>query len=141
MVYDRFKSVAFPVEQYVDLQAGGHTYIPWLFQDAAFAHSILLVTSASNDFRLHQPLSRPTIFHLKRTLKLLNKQLNNKGAYLADTTTYTIVTLAVLASMFGDLAATKAHMAGLQRIVQLRGGDRLISECPKQHFMLERYVR
>ena len=140
LVYDRFKSAAFPIEQAVDLEIVEANYVPWLFTDAAFAHSILLVTSASRDFCLQQSLSRTTIFHLRETLRLLNKQLSDADAYLADTTTYTIVTLAVLASMFGDFNATRAHMAGLQRITQLRGGEKSLSKRPKQHFMLERSV-
>ncbi|KAK3069179.1 hypothetical protein LTR53_012687 [Teratosphaeriaceae sp. CCFEE 6253] len=138
LVYDRLKSAAFPMEQVVKLDILGNSYIPWLLRDQAFAHSILLATSAFNDYRLSQPLSRTTLFHLKRTLRHLNKQLSDESAYQSDTVIYTVVTLAVLASMFGDPSATGTHMAGLQRIVQLRGGESFLSVCSKQHFMLER---
>ncbi|KAK3116345.1 hypothetical protein LTR53_003371 [Teratosphaeriaceae sp. CCFEE 6253] len=138
LVYDRLKSAAFPMEQVVKLDILENSYIPWLFRDQAFAHSILLATSAFNDYRLSQPLSRTTLFHLKRTLGHLNKQLSDESAYQSDTVIYTVVTLAVLASMFGDPSATGTHMAGLQRIVQLRGGESFLSVCSKQHFMLER---
>ncbi|KAK3115443.1 hypothetical protein LTR53_005195 [Teratosphaeriaceae sp. CCFEE 6253] len=140
LVYDRLKSAAFPMERVVKLDILENSRIQWLFRDPAFAHSTLLATSAFKDYHLSQPLSRTTLFHLKRTLRHLNKQLSDESAYQSESVIYTIVTLAVLALMFGDPSATRTHMAGLQRIVQLRGGESCFSTSSKQHFMLERQV-
>ena len=106
-----------------------------LFDDAFF-HSILLATYALHDFMMRRPLAKTSRFHLGQTLSLLNEKLSDDKAYLLDSTIYVMLCLTVMAGIFGDYAATSAHISGLQRIVHLRGGIDYLRVQPKLHFKL-----
>ncbi|KAK5728636.1 hypothetical protein LTR15_001773 [Elasticomyces elasticus] len=152
--FNSFKGSTFPLKEKIEFEVaeevwhpspGSSTipwltyykvYIPWLFNDLAYAHSVFLATSAINDFREGRPFTRTTLYHLKSTIKHLNKKLAKDDGYASDSTTYTIITLAMLSTLFGDLSAVRAHMAGLQRIVGLRGGEESLAKRPKQSFMM-----
>ncbi|KAK0250651.1 hypothetical protein B0A54_01534 [Friedmanniomyces endolithicus] len=136
--YDTAKHAAFPLKYTIDFDDAEDSCVPWIFSNMAFAHSVFFATSATNDFRLGRPYTRPTLIHLRRTIRSLNVQLGEDGGHLDDSTIYTIVTLAMLATLVGDLIAVRAHMVGLRRIIELRGGESYFVERPKQHFMLER---
>ncbi|KAK0806447.1 hypothetical protein LTR75_006986 [Friedmanniomyces endolithicus] len=136
--YDTAKHAAFPLKYTIDFDEAEDSCVPWIFSNMAFAHSVFFATSAAKDFRLGRPYTRPTLIHLRRTIRSLNVQLGEDGGHLDDSTIYTIVTLAMLATLVGDLTAVRAHMVGLRRIVELRGGESYFVERPKQHFMLER---
>ncbi|KAK0819818.1 hypothetical protein LTR02_001094 [Friedmanniomyces endolithicus] len=136
--YDSAKHAAFPLKYTIDFDEAEDSCVPWIFSNMAFAHSVFFATSATNDFRLGRPYTRPTLIHLRRTIRCLNAQLGEDGGHLDDSTVYTIVTLAMLATLVGDLAAVRAHMVGLRRIVELRGGECYLRQRSKQHFMLER---
>ncbi|TKA73230.1 hypothetical protein B0A55_06052 [Friedmanniomyces simplex] len=138
LTYDTAKNAAFPLKYSIEFDEPENACVPWMFSNTAFAHSVFFATSATNDFRLGRPFTRPTLIHLKRTIRCLNKQLSEAGGHLDDSTTYTIITLAMLATLFGDLTAVRAHMVGLQRIIGLRGGESYLCERPKQYYMLER---
>ncbi|KAK1068598.1 hypothetical protein LTR74_005469 [Friedmanniomyces endolithicus] len=136
--YNSAKHAAFPLKYTIDFDEAEDSCVPWIFNNMAFAHSVFFATSATNDFRLRRPYTRPTLIHLRRTIRCLNVQLGEDGGHVDDSTIYTIVTLAMLATLVGDLTAVRAHMVGLRRIVELRGGESYFVERPKQHFMLER---
>ncbi|KAK0264729.1 hypothetical protein B0A54_07733 [Friedmanniomyces endolithicus] len=136
--YNSAKHAAFPLKYTIDFDEAEDSCVPWIFSNTAFAHSVFYATSAANDFRLGRPYTRPTLIHLRRTIRSLNMQLGEDGGHLDDSTIYTIVTLAMLATLVGDLIAVRAHMVGLRRIIELRGGESFFVERPKQHFMLER---
>jgi len=93
-------------------------------EDPAFLHS-LLTTSAlmaqSDSLVSAQPVGLMW-FHLQRTISLLNSRLSNKSAHFMDSTLNVILTLAVLASIIGHREALRAHLSGLRKVVDLRGG-------------------
>jgi hypothetical protein len=134
------KTSVYPIEQCVAFRNDSKAYIAWLFEDTAFLHSVLLSTSALHDFRRCRPLSKTTLYHLKRALACLNAKLTDTHGYLTEPTTWIIQTLATLAVLFGDCSAAATHMAGLKRIVALLGGEQWLREHAKKHFKLDRQV-
>ncbi|KAK3640527.1 hypothetical protein LTR56_011865 [Elasticomyces elasticus] len=134
--FNSFKGSSFPLKEKIEFEVAENVYIPWVFSDLAYAHSIFLATSALSDFSQGRPFTRTTLYHLKSTITHLNRNLATDDGYASDSTTYTIITLAMLSTLFGDLVAVRAHMAGLQRIVGLRGGEQSLAKRPKQSFMM-----
>lgn len=112
----------------------------WLFRDAAFLHALLLTSSMMTDFANSMPQQpgRKTYFHLRKTIALLNDKIGEQDAHKKDSTLYVVVTLAMMAAVFGDWPAASAHIAGLRSIVKLRGGIRYLKSRPKLHFKLDR---
>ncbi|KAK5674856.1 hypothetical protein LTS10_012593 [Elasticomyces elasticus] len=134
--YNATKQTTFQFEKCVDFDIVHDAYLPWLFQDKAFLHSTLLAVVALQDLRMKRPPSKTTLFHLKKTLGSLNHTLGTSWGHHSDAIIWIILTLAWLAAMFGDQAAAATHMAGLRRLVQLRGGQEYLRQQPKQHFKL-----
>lgn len=93
-----------------------------------------------NDYLISCTLSKTTVFHLRRTLHFLNEKLAHEDAYRDDSNVYVIIMLTLLAVSFGDYVAANAHMDGLRRIVELRGGMEYLQSMPKLHYKLDRYV-
>lgn len=59
---------------------------------------------------------------LRYTIKLLQDKLHDPKKQLEDTTTATIISLAMMADAMEDTQAFEAHSNGLRRIVRMRGG-------------------
>jgi hypothetical protein len=110
---------------------------PWLLTDDAFFHSVILSTAAIQDFLAHQPLSKTALHHLRKTLALLNERLSDGDSFQMDSTIWIILTLAMTAGFFQDFAATGTHIAGLRKVIHLRGGRQFLEERPKMQFKLE----
>lgn len=140
LTYDSAKKAMAPVELCVNFQRE-NKHVVWIHEDAAFMHSVLFANAAFNDFIMHKPFSKNTCYHLKRTLTLLNDKLCNKDACLLDSTVYTIVTLTLMADLLDDVQAVTTHIAGLRRIMVLRGGLTHLRQHPKLHFKMDRYVQ
>jgi len=129
-----------PLKDCVDFSATETKCFEWLFYDASFLNALLLLGSALNDFSLcDQPQPGiKTYKYLHRTIVLLNEKLSEHDAHTSDSVLYVVITLAMLGAVFGDWRAASAHIAGLHKIVQLRGGLRYLEERPKLHFKLDR---
>jgi hypothetical protein len=74
-----------------------------------------------HDFIMQRPLAKTTYFHLRKTIAFLSERLSDSAVSLRDSTVAVVVTLILLADI---LDAVKAHIAGLQQMVRLRGGPR-----------------
>lgn len=99
------------------------TWFQWLFYDSAYLESALMGMSAMDDF-FHgrsQP-SKLTYSHLKATISALNTRLSDPALCLADSTIAVVMGLAELSGFLSDEPAAKAHLAGFQQMVHLRGG-------------------
>ncbi|KAK7416875.1 hypothetical protein QQX98_004933 [Neonectria punicea] len=110
----------------------------WLLLNDAFRQSILLTTSAFDDFMSQRPPSKTTRFNLRRTISFLNMKLSDTDTYLVDTTIYVILGLTLLAGMFGEYAVVSTHMAGLRQIIRMRGDIETLRLNPKMHFKIDR---
>lgn len=139
--YYALKTVAYPIELAVDFGYGKTDYFSWLYHDIAFLHSVLLTTSAIHDFALRQPLTVTTKRHLSKTLLCLNQRLDTNDACLVDSTMYIVMTLSLLASMFGDHTAANTHMSGLEQIMHLRSGRESLRRNSKLQFKIDRSVQ
>jgi hypothetical protein len=129
-----------PLSYCVDFPSIETSCFEWLFRDSSFLNALLLTGSAMNDFGLcgrPQPGTK-TYKYLHRTILLLNEKLGEQDAHTNDSTLYVVVTLALLGGVFGDWQAAIAHLAGLRRIVELRGGLKYLEQRPKLHFKLDR---
>ncbi|KAI8181834.1 hypothetical protein K4K51_001578 [Colletotrichum sp. SAR 10_75] len=81
-----------------------------------------------------------TQFHLRRTISLLNKSLSQKNSHENEVIFHVILTLAMIASLWGDFDSAAVHLSGLQQIVRLRGGLEYLHRFPKLHFKLDRHA-
>lgn len=129
-----------PLDRCVSFPAVETHCFNWLFHDAAFLHCLLLLSCMLHDCALGTQLRPRTkaYFHLRQTIAELNRKLGQRDAYTKDSTLYVVEALTMLAAMTGDWRSASAHIAGLSRIVELRGGWRYLRQRPKLHFKLDR---
>jgi hypothetical protein len=127
----------------VDFDLIERTPFEWVFSDAAFVHSILCTSFAFNDFNNPQwngQLGSNTLLHLRQTLSQLQLRMSHAQAYQDEALLNAILNLVMLSAGWTDADAACAHFAGLQQIVQLRGGLGYLVTRPKLHCKLDRYV-
>lgn len=135
-VFNSVEEFAYPIESCVDFDVSRSIWSRWLEIDTAYLHSVLLGTSVINDFFMNRPPARATYFHLRKTIANLNEHLSDSAVYLWDSTVAVVVILAMLADVFGDYGAVRAHIAGLQQIIRLRGGLESFRENTKLHIKI-----
>ena len=68
--------------------------------------------------------SKQTQFHLRKTLQLLQDRIENRDTQVSDSTLAVVTTLAMMADASGDVPACRTHVAGLKKMVKMRGGLR-----------------
>ncbi|RDW59178.1 hypothetical protein BP5796_12102 [Coleophoma crateriformis] len=87
------------------------------------AFHMTLCTAATHIARLqNQEYSLQSVKLKAQALAGVNQHLRNPDTALSDETIGAILSLLVQEHLFGDLRIWELHMAGLQRIVKLRGG-------------------
>jgi hypothetical protein len=121
-VYNVARNITYPVDFCVNFDLSRTIWFQWLSHDVAYLHSVLLATSAMHDFIMQRPPAKTTYFHLRKTIAFLNERLSDSAVSLRDSTVAVVLTLVELAGVLGDYAAVRAHIAGLQQMVRLRGG-------------------
>lgn len=141
MVQNFTKSSVTPLERCVDFDKFDSIPFRLVFTDAAYLNSILCSTSAIHDLASPtwngQP-GRTTALYLCKTLSLLRDRVGQRNVMEDEAMLYAVIQLAVLAAVFGDWEAAIAHISGLQKIVQLRGGIEFLRARPKLRFKLDR---
>ncbi|OIW26042.1 hypothetical protein CONLIGDRAFT_516779 [Coniochaeta ligniaria NRRL 30616] len=110
----------YPVELCIDFDLGQSNGIRWMFEDTTYLHYILYFSSAIDDAFRSRPPSKTTYYHMGRTITSLNEKLARSE--LHDSTVAVVSSLAIASAILTDYNAARAHFAGLQQIVQLRGG-------------------
>lgn len=116
--------------------------LSWLHETGASGvlTVIQLTNAALTDFALHKrTLSATTRTHLRDTIAFLNKKLSEGDGYASESAILIVMTLAMMAVLWGDWEAVRMHVGGLGRIVGLRGGEEYLRRCPKYHFKMIRY--
>lgn len=130
------KETMYPVEWCFGVDGTQSCWFQWLFVDLAYYYSCLFVASSFKDLYeavspagtatpstdLSKRLSGRTLRYLRLTIDLLQKRLGNPKEQLEDITIATVVSLAMVADIVGDVEATQAHVNGLKKIVRMRGG-------------------
>ncbi|KAF2024508.1 hypothetical protein EK21DRAFT_78556 [Setomelanomma holmii] len=130
-----------PLDRCVDFDTFENVSFQWFFLDAAFLHSVLFATYAVDDLISPDWNGQPrekTLFHLRKTLKLLSQKVAAPGAHKDEASLNIVVQLGLVAACFGDWCAAIAHLTGLHKIISLRGGRDFLRTRPKLHFKIDR---
>lgn len=128
---------AYPINNCINFNHNALEDFQLLLHDAAFVHCTLLTAAVVEDFIHERPPAYATRLHLTRTLALLNERLATEEAQI-DSTLHIIISLGTISDLFGERAATNAHMTGLGQILQMRGGITFLRRNPKLHFKIGR---
>ncbi|KAH6655158.1 hypothetical protein BKA67DRAFT_559633 [Truncatella angustata] len=119
-----------------------HMDTSWCFRtlcsEQLYLRAILLLSSASNDLVLQQPLSTTTYTFLRYTIPVLNNRLSDKDEFKHDLVLYVVSILASIAILFGDFNAAKLHATGLSEVIRLRGGFGEVDYNPLIQFSVDR---
>ncbi|KAI9154833.1 Ketoreductase CTB6 [Paramyrothecium foliicola] len=121
------------VEPFVDFDSECLPDAPPL--DGALLHSMLLINSIALDVGQNRPIAETTCFNLVQTLRIVNRNIARRDGCVQDSVLFSVLYLALAAACIGDRVALQSHMAGLKKIVELRGG---VEGSPKLQFKLER---
>ncbi|KAK1979064.1 hypothetical protein LZ30DRAFT_751698 [Colletotrichum cereale] len=119
--YGVIKETMYPVEWCLRFDDSKTPWFYWLLSDAAFLHSILFTVCLLHD-SVGGKTSNRTSFHVWKTLNLLNRNISDKNLALADSTIATVVSMCMVSEVFGHRDSAAAHVSGMRRIVELRGG-------------------
>lgn len=133
------KQSLYPLEPCVQFDKPDRRWLEPLASDAVFLHTMistaedffLMLTGTQNHGASECPANRDA--HFSKALRLLRERLlqaDNQDA-LSDNTICVILCLASTARGFGDYEAALFHMAGLRKMVDLRGGLENIRRSPK----------
>lgn len=111
----------YPVDHYTDLELIDRKWAECLEQDKAFVHTALFTGSAIQDYALQRPFSTITSMHLHQTLHHLRILLSSSAPQNVRTIAFIILSLCIVASIYGDIKVLNVHMAGLWRLLSARG--------------------
>lgn len=131
--------VIFPLMAAIGFHADNIQSLYPLVQDAATLHITAWAVEGFIDriLRRHDNIVNPAaMLHFQKGLRILRERLlsNNDAARLSDSTISVVLKLANAAHFDGDYEASRQHMEGLRKIVDLRGGldtfkgNKLLSE-------------
>lgn len=127
----------YPVHECVDFDQYMGDHLPWLFSDAVFFHTTLMGVFSMKCVIYNQPPCEAMYYHHRKALKLLNERLSSPQALQWESTAWIIQSLALMGGLHDDFSATHTHLAGLKRIIELKGGSGFLRERPKLHFKVE----
>ncbi|KAG9232231.1 hypothetical protein BJ875DRAFT_486285 [Amylocarpus encephaloides] len=133
------KRVIFPLMVAIGVQEDNRGSFSSIALDAALLHITASVAEGFLDRILRRRknyINTAATLHLQKGLRLLRDTLlgEDEEKKVSDTTISVVLKLAQVAHFDGDHQASKQHMAGLRRIVDLRGGlnalngSKLVSE-------------
>jgi hypothetical protein len=92
-----------------------------------YFHSTLWVTQRYFDWTSRAGPSRRGILHVSKTLALLQRRLiPGDHEPITDITIAVVVALVLTTALVGNLKTAITHMAGLSRMVSIRGGVRAL---------------
>ncbi|KIW34269.1 uncharacterized protein PV07_01059 [Cladophialophora immunda] len=132
------KDIIYPVEPCIAFEQEDVGGMMWLTVDESFLCSVQFSIFAMEDF-LHRRTPVPdTWSYLQRAITLLNERLSLGVVSLQRSTVYNVALLALTASLFDDHDATKAHLFGLRKMVQLLGGIHYLHDNPILDYKLSR---
>ncbi|KAI0138188.1 hypothetical protein F4776DRAFT_621013 [Hypoxylon sp. NC0597] len=118
--------VIFPLITAIDFPRDNEGWIPLFGRDAAALHITAFAMQGFIDkvLRRQNIINPPAILHLQRGLKLLRERLlaDDDEIKVSDSTMGLVLKLASTTHFNGDHQASKQHMEGLRKMVDLRGG-------------------
>lgn len=136
IVFTTIKECLYPAELCFEWDQAKVCWFRWLLIDPAYLESVLFMVSGFQDLvdlKVSGPhssgtwnfsYSNRTQWHLRKTLKLLQEKIQDHNTQLSDSTLAVVTTLAMMADASGDTLACQTHVAGLKKMVKIRGGLR-----------------
>ncbi|KAK7994353.1 hypothetical protein PG991_015941 [Apiospora marii] len=162
------KTVTYRFQDCVSFEPHQTVNTTWLLEDEAYLHSVLLVASAMWEEQrpasprggLRRQNSTRTGHYMSKTLASLREGLSaatspsitddessaedgnadqaTRLSTLRDSRISVVATLVILSTLVGDTRALRAHVAGLNHMVRLRGGLGGIRQNPSLYAKLRR---
>ncbi|KAH8883130.1 hypothetical protein GQ53DRAFT_431214 [Thozetella sp. PMI_491] len=122
----------YPYEVCLKVHPVERGWFPYMISDICCIHTMLFSASAFLDGQVSvERISARAAFHHGQTLNHLQTRLDaferGQRDALSDSTLMVIILLIGAANFVGDFAAAKNHLAGLLKIVNLRGGVRSLN--------------
>ncbi|PTU21604.1 hypothetical protein P175DRAFT_0531123 [Aspergillus ochraceoroseus IBT 24754] len=90
--------------------------------DPCLFHATLFAGSSYFDILRGEKQNPITIYHQNEVIRRINERLSDPVLALDDRTIASVAPLALFADLNNDRAAADAHLSGLQKMVELRGG-------------------
>lgn len=114
----------YPANYCVDFEHIDESWAHDFAHNEGFVHAILFASAAIEDFVLRRPFSRAASFHLQQTLQQLVTAVAQGRAGITSATVWVVISLCIVASIYGDGDALAVHLAGLKRLNAIK--DKLI---------------
>jgi hypothetical protein len=136
LVFTTIKECLYPAELCFEWDQDKVCWFRWLLSDTAYLESVLFMVSGFQDLvdskasgsnsegAWNLSYSNRTQYHLRKTLQLLQEKIQETDTQLSDSTLAVVTTLAMMADASGDASACQTHVAGLKKMVKMRGGLR-----------------
>ncbi|KAL7912344.1 hypothetical protein GGI35DRAFT_445025 [Trichoderma velutinum] len=102
--------------------------LPYAFADAALLHALFSLASLHRDLSVGTKVTPLCLMHRGETLRLINERLTNTPLQLSDGTIGAVAALATFDLLDGRLQSARWNLQGLQRMVDQRGGLRLVGK-------------
>jgi hypothetical protein len=117
------KGALYPSEICLQVDAMQSSWTTNLLIDKIYFHAVIFSLETYFDLLVGRQ-GTLSHFHFAKTLRLLQERLNNPHDLrtISDATIMVIVMLGLSAELIGDRDAAENHVAGMKRIVDLRGG-------------------
>jgi len=115
----------FPIEMCMKVDLRNTIWFEYMCIDAACLHLTLWATQSYFDSMSRTCPSKWSMLHESKTLSLLQHRLTlNNHESISDITIAIVVVLVLNTALAGNLRTAITHMAGLSRMVSMRGGLR-----------------
>ncbi|KAM5385434.1 hypothetical protein ACJZ2D_001075 [Fusarium nematophilum] len=118
------KGTLYPSEICLQVEPSQSSWTTNLLSDLVYFHSAIFSIESYLDDRLGREQGTLSQFHFLKTLRLLQERINDPKdpKSISDATIMVVVILGLTAELIGDRPAAENHLAGMARIVSLRGG-------------------
>ncbi|KAM7200333.1 hypothetical protein V8F20_005310 [Naviculisporaceae sp. PSN 640] len=123
----------------IDFDLSNRLWYQWLVKDATYTHPLLFCISASYSILQHRPLEKTALYHLDKTITVLNQRLSDPRLALQNSTTCMVATLALAFSSLGEHATARVHMNGLLQMARLLGGLGAFRHCAVLYAKIARF--
>ncbi|PBP23843.1 hypothetical protein BUE80_DR005256 [Diplocarpon rosae] len=98
-------------------------WLPFMMTKRTIFYAALAFAGATFHSRLKGPMNAPTLLELRqKAIYSINRNLSDPELCKTDQMIAAVFCLSLLESMHGEAASYQIHMAGLAKMVELRGG-------------------
>lgn len=111
----------YPADHCTDFPLVDERWAECFALDSAFVHATLFAGASIEDYALKQPMSKATARHLNETLSRLRTILSSSSGQAIGAASYIVLSLCIVASIYGDGNALNIHLSGLRRLIAMRG--------------------